>query len=89
MLIDVTQVKYLEKNKVEISFADGFVGVVDIDAIVSCYDGVFEPLQNESFFAQVFVNTELGTIAWPNGADLCPDVLYAHASGKANMLPKF
>jgi hypothetical protein len=89
MLIDVTQVKHLEKKKIEVSFADGLVGVVDVDAIVNCYDGVFEPLKRESYFAQVYVNTELGTIAWPNGADLCPDVLYAHASGKANKLPIF
>lgn len=88
MLIDVTQVKHLEKNKLEISFADGLVGVVDVDKIVDCYDGIFEPLRNESYFAQVYVNKELGTIEWPNGADLCPDVLYAHASGKADRLPK-
>lgn len=33
-------------------------------------------------FARVRVDPELGTIAWPNGADLDPDVLYAEVTGQ-------
>ena len=36
--------------------------------------GVFAPLSDESFFRKVKVF--LGSIQWPNGADLCPDTLY-------------
>ena len=36
--------------------------------------GVFAPLSDESFFRRVKVF--LGSIQWPNGADLCPDTLY-------------
>jgi hypothetical protein len=39
-------------------------------------------LQDERFFRQVRADRELGTIVWPNGADVCPDVLYSFASGK-------
>jgi Protein of unknown function (DUF2442) len=85
-MIDVTHVKYIDHHNLEISFADGLVGIVDIDKIVPHYDGVFEPLSNLKFFAQVSVESELGTIVWPNGADLCPDVLYAHASGQSQRL---
>ena len=31
---------------------------------------------NPDLFAQVFVDEELGTIAWPNSADMDADVLH-------------
>lgn len=37
---------------------------------------MFVPLRDEAFFAHVRVDEELGTIVWPNGADLAPDVLH-------------
>ena len=36
--------------------------------------GIFAPLSDETFFRKVRVF--LGSIQWPNGADLCPDTLY-------------
>jgi len=36
----------------------------------------FEPLRDPEVFAQVRVNSETGTIEWPNGADLAPEFLY-------------
>jgi len=32
-----------------------------------------------AFFPLVAVDPKRGTIVWPNGADLAPDVLYARA----------
>ena len=40
---------------------------------------VFEPLRHVDYFAQVSVDEELGTVVWPNGADLAPEVLHAQA----------
>jgi hypothetical protein len=35
-----------------------------------------EPLQDLGYFRQVRVDLELGTVVWPNGYDLDPDVLH-------------
>lgn len=56
--------------------------VVDMDRVIAHYTGIFAPLQDDAFFRQVRTNPELGTIVSPNGADVCPDVLYSFASGK-------
>jgi hypothetical protein len=45
-------------------------------------DGVFAPLLDPAKFAEVRLNPDLGTVCWPNGADLDPDVLYAWVSGR-------
>jgi len=42
---------------------------------------VFEPLRDPAYFAKLRVDPELGTVVWPNGADLDPDVLYGHVTG--------
>jgi hypothetical protein len=42
---------------------------------------VFEPLRDLSVFRQVRVDADLGTVAWPGGADLDPLVLYARVKG--------
>lgn len=37
---------------------------------------MFEPLLDPAYFARVAVDSELGTIVWPNEADFAPETLY-------------
>jgi hypothetical protein len=81
MLVDVTEVRALDGTKLYLRFEDGASGTIDISAVIT-FTGVFEPLKAKDFFDAVRVNHELGTIYWPNGADLCQDVLYSKVTGK-------
>jgi hypothetical protein len=80
MLKDIVEVRSLGGYRLYLRFEDGLQGEVDLADQLQ-FHGVFEPLRDPQVFAQVAVNRELGTICWPNGADLDPDVLYAKLSG--------
>ncbi|MHB1843340.1 MAG: DUF2442 domain-containing protein [Deltaproteobacteria bacterium] len=75
MLHDIVFVESLPKRILRLRFDDGVEGLVDIGALLP-FTGIFAPLKKESVFRAVRVDSELGTIVWPNGADLDPRVLY-------------
>ena len=79
---DIIDAKPLPNRQLQLVFEDGLKATIDMDKIIKHYTGVFAPLLEDAFFQQVQLAKELGTIVWPNGADICPDVLYAAASGK-------
>ena len=37
---------------------------------------MFEPLLDPTYFAKLTVDPVLGTIVWPNEADIAPETLY-------------
>jgi hypothetical protein len=74
MFLHVTDAKYLEGYKIEVSFNDGKKGVADL--LPALHGPVFEPLKDPSLFAQVRVDQDLETLVWPNGADLAPEYIY-------------
>jgi hypothetical protein len=77
-LIEVTDVKVLGHYHLRLTFSDGRVGDVDVSDI-SNKGNLFEDLHDPDHFAQVRVDPEVGTIAWPNGLDLAPERLYREA----------
>ncbi len=78
-LHDVTDVEVLGPYRLRLTFSDGLTGDVDLSYIRD-WAGVFAPLHDPEVFAQVRVDPEIGTITWPNGADLAPEVLHERAS---------
>jgi hypothetical protein len=75
----ITAVQPLRPYLVALTFTDGSRGVVDLEPWIRRGGEVFGPLQAPALFAQVRVDPEAGTIVWPNGADLDPDVLFEAA----------
>ena len=68
----VKSVKAENDHTLLLEFANGEKKRFDVSPYIG--KGVFAPLSDESFFRRVTVF--LGSIQWPNGADLCPDTLY-------------
>lgn len=78
-MVRVAAVEPLDNFVVRLTFTDGIVREVDLAPFL--WGPVFEPLRKDrELFRQVRVDPELGTIVWPNEADLDPDVLYETAS---------
>jgi hypothetical protein len=76
-LVDITAVEVIGDHVLRLTFADGVVG--DVDYRAREWSGVLAPLNDSAYFAQVRVDSEAGTIAWPNGVDFAPEPLYEEA----------
>jgi hypothetical protein len=74
-VVRVTDVKVLDGYRLWLAFDDGAQRVVDLADELS--GPMFEPLRELSLFHQVRLDPELGTIVWPNGADIAPEALHA------------
>ena len=74
---NVTSVEVLGPHRLRIDFDDGVTRDIDFTEDFDRPRGpVFEPLRDPEYFARVTVDRELGTIVWPNGADMDPVVLH-------------
>jgi len=73
-MVEVTGVEIVIARTVRLWFPDGSERVVDLAPLL--WGPVFEEIAaDDALFAQVRVDPEIGSIGWPNGADLDPDVL--------------
>jgi hypothetical protein len=73
-MIRIRGVEALDGFRVRLSLTDGSTREVDLGPFLN--GPVFEPIRNDpAVFRSVRVDSELGTIVWPNGADIDPDVL--------------
>lgn len=73
-LVHVTEMQYLGGYRLRLRFEDGASGELDFSH--EDWRGVFEPLSDPSYFETVELDEELGTIVWPNGADIAPETLH-------------
>jgi hypothetical protein len=73
MYWDIVEVAPKADYSLFVRFKDGLEGVVHLGC--EQLTGALEPLRNESFFRQVFVDD--GAVAWPGEIDLAPDAMYA------------
>ncbi len=82
MLVDIVEARAVGGYRLYVRFEDGVEGEMDLSEVVD-FEGVFAPLKDPAEVAKGRVNPDTGTVCWPNGADLDPDVLYATLTGEA------
>ena len=77
-MVTITSVEVVGGRTVRLGFADGSARTVDLSPLL--WGPAFaEIAADDERFAEVRVDPEVGTIGWPNGADLDPDVLHGDA----------
>ena len=85
MLPSVTRAKYVRDYLIEVKFNDGTKKVIDFEPWLT--GPIFKPLKKKEYFKNFFLDGP--TIAWPNGADIAPETLYAAESVKRVSESKF
>ena len=73
MFVRINRAKCLGEHQLSLEFSDGVIREIEIHRGLG---GVFGGLDDEELFSQVSVDPMTGTLAWPGGLDLDPDVLY-------------
>ncbi|HEV7527577.1 MAG TPA: DUF2442 domain-containing protein [Solirubrobacteraceae bacterium] len=71
---DIKEIEVPRYGTLRIKFADGLEGEADV--LERMRGPVFERARTVVGFAEARVDSELGTVCWPGGADLAPDTLY-------------
>lgn len=66
----------LSGYRIRVVFRDGYIGEVDLWPLFEKPKGpMTEPFHDPEFFQRVSVDSEMGVVTWPNGYDICSDVL--------------
>ncbi len=74
MKSSVTRIRDLGGYRLEVVYTDAVTAVLDFTNFLTEHNGpVVEPLRDVATFSAV--RLEDGVATWPNGFDICPDVL--------------
>jgi hypothetical protein len=77
---DILEAHYVGGYVVWVRCRDGRTGEVDLEPVL--WGPVFEPLREIEYFRQFSLDPVFHTLTWPNGADVAPEYLHAHAGGQ-------
>jgi hypothetical protein len=83
-LARVTEVEHLGARALRVGFSDGLVRELDFAGRLP---GVLATIDDDVAFAEVTVDSVAGTLCWPNGIDLDPDVLHGDQASVSAVQP--
>lgn len=70
----VVKVKAKSGFQLECTFDNGVTKTYDMSFVSTTRAPMLTPFKDEKFFKKVFL--EMGTPKWPNGYDICADLLF-------------
>ena len=89
-LVRVAAVDHLDARVLRVEFSDGVVREIDF---AGALPGVLATIDDDDVFSTVSVDRVAGTVSWPNGVDLDPDVLRglesAATTGQGRLLREY
>jgi len=71
----ITDVEPLDNYVLKIKFRNGDTRLLDMKPSIE-RGGGFEVLKDAERFREVRIQKDLGGLAWPSGADFCPNTAY-------------
>jgi hypothetical protein len=81
MSYDLVEVKYIEGYKLELTFENGKMGIIDLHGYIN-KGGVFSRFSDIEYFKKFYINKEIGVLCWPDDVDIAPETLYHETTGE-------
>lgn len=78
-MLNIVDAKWIDGYKIQLQFADGVNGVVDLSRLVG--KGVFSLWQDPAAFRRFSIGSG-SELRWSDEVDLCADALYMEITGK-------
>lgn len=76
----IKEIKHVQPFVLTLRYNTGELILVDLESKLREWshnsDSKFRRLLDPAYFITVTLDSEFGSVAWDNGIDLCPDVLY-------------
>jgi len=80
-------IRYNGDRCLALAYEDGLTAELDFSAYLAGRRGpMIEPLADQHFFAQAYIDH--GVLSWPNGYDICPDVMRIWAESGRILSPE-
>jgi len=74
MILHIINATVCGPHSLDLTFSDGTRKRVNVLPLL---DGpIFDPLREPAHFSRVVLDPVVGTVVWPNEADLAPEALY-------------
>lgn len=86
MFPKAVSVEVVRPYVIDVTFDDGARRTFDLEPQLR--GEVFEPLRDPEQFAQAYIDADWGTVSWPSGADLSPELLHETSTLRQESSPR-